>query len=68
MREYVRDRAGRTLGWYEDNGVSGKIAVRDASGRWLASYDQRRDETRDAAGRLVGRGNLLASFLVQPRR
>ena len=30
-REIVRDRAGKVLGWYEDNGVSGRINARDAA-------------------------------------
>ena len=62
-REYVRDRAGRTLGSYEDNGVSGRIEARDAAGRRLGYYDKRANETRDAAGRLIGKGNLLPALL-----
>jgi hypothetical protein len=34
-REIVRNRAGRVIGWYEENRVSGRIDVRDAGGRWL---------------------------------
>jgi hypothetical protein len=38
-REIVRDRAGKVLGWYEDNDVSGRINARDSAGRWLGYYD-----------------------------
>jgi hypothetical protein len=65
-REIVRDRAGKVLGWYEDNGVSGRINARDASGRWLGYYDKKLNETRDAAGRLIARGNVLPSLVFWP--
>ncbi|ANY77304.1 hypothetical protein BB934_02925 [Microvirga ossetica] len=62
-REVLRDPAGRVIGSYEDNAVSGRITARDASGRWLGYYDTRRDETRDAAGRFLAKGNVLASLI-----
>jgi hypothetical protein len=66
-RELVRDRAGRLLGWYESNGVSGRIDARDASGRWLGYYDKKLDETRDAGGRLLAKGNVVASLIFRPQ-
>lgn len=45
-REVLRDRSGRVLGYYEDNGVSGRITARDAAGRFL------------------GRGKILASLIL----
>jgi hypothetical protein len=65
-REIVRDRAGRVLGWYEDNRVSGRIDVRDASGKWVGFYDKRLNETRDAAGHLLAKGNVLPSLIFRP--
>ena len=43
-RETVRDRAGRVLGWYESNGISGRIDARDSAGRWLGYYDKKLNE------------------------
>ncbi|WP_046861608.1 hypothetical protein [Microvirga massiliensis] len=65
-REYVRDRTGWMLGSYEGNGISGRIGARDAAGRRLGFYDERTDETRDATGRLIGRGNLLPALVFRP--
>jgi hypothetical protein len=65
-REIVRDRAGRVLGWYEDNGISGRSNARDANGKWVGCYDKRLNETRDAAGRLLAKGNVLPSLIFRP--
>jgi hypothetical protein len=65
-REIVRDRAGRVLGWYEDNGVSGRINALDASGRLAGYYDKKLNETRDAGGRLLAKGNVLPSLVFRP--
>ena len=40
-REIVRDRAGKVLGWFEDNGISGRIDARDSGGRWIGYYDKK---------------------------
>jgi|SRR4051794_21789805 hypothetical protein len=60
LREYVRDRAGRVLGYIEDMAVGNRIEARDLNGRVQAYYDKRADETRLPDGRVVGRGNLPA--------
>ena len=65
-REYVRNRAGRILGSYEDNGISGRIEARDATSRRLGYYDRRANETRDVSGRLIGNGNLLPALVFRP--
>jgi hypothetical protein len=65
-REIIRDRAGRVLGWVESNNVSGRIDARDVTGRWLGYFDQKLNETRDAAGRLIARGNVLPSLIFRP--
>jgi hypothetical protein len=65
MREYVRDPAGRTLGFIEDIGVGTRIEARDVSGRLLAYYDKHLNQTLHPNGRVVGGGNLLPAFLVR---
>jgi hypothetical protein len=64
-REVVRDRAGRVQGWYESNGVLGRIDACDSAGRWLGYYDKRLNETRDAGGRLLAKGNVLPSLVFR---
>jgi hypothetical protein len=64
-REIVRDRAGKVLGWYEDNDVSGRINARDSAGRWLGYYDKNLNETRDAGGRPLAKGNVLPSLIFR---
>ena len=64
MREYVRDPAGRTLGFIEDTGGT-RVEARDGAGRLLAYYDKQLNQTRHPDGRVVGRGNLLPAFLVR---
>ena len=41
----------------------GRTELVDASGRLRGTYDARTDETRDATGRLIGRGDLLSRLL-----
>lgn len=43
--------------------VPAREVLRDGRGTVLGSYDARSDTTRDAAGRLVGRGYLLPMLL-----
>lgn len=62
MRDYLRDNAGRLIGWREDGPV-GRTNGRDSAGRFVGWYDVKRNETRDKAGRLVGRGDLLVSLI-----
>jgi YD repeat-containing protein len=59
MREYLRDYAGRLVGWRED-GPSQRINGRDSAGRLVGWFDSNRNETRDANGRLIGQGDLLS--------
>jgi hypothetical protein len=42
--------------------------LRDHRGVVLGIYDGRRDETRDAHGRVIGRGNLLGTLLTMEGR
>ncbi|WP_230534165.1 hypothetical protein [Microvirga roseola] len=63
-REYLRDPSGRVLGSLEDNSVSGRIEARDAAGRRLGYYDKKLNETRDAAGHLISKGNVLPGLVL----
>lgn len=61
-RTELRNRAGTLLGWREDQ--RGRVEGRDRTGRLVGWYDPRRGETRDNAGVLRGRGDLLASLIT----
>jgi hypothetical protein len=58
----LRDRTGHLLGKIKTLS-SGKLEIRDSSGRLKGTYDPKANETRDNNGRLVGKGNLLSSLL-----
>lgn len=62
MRQELRDRSGWLVGWREQSG--NRIDGRSHAGRLVGWYDPHRDETRDYAGRLVGRGDLLAALIT----
>ena len=64
MRQTIRDRHGHVLGTIEQQSLTGRSLARNAHGVIVAVYDERSNTTRDAHGVLVGRGNLLAAFLV----
>ena len=57
----LRDKSGKLLGKIKE--VGGKLEIRDSTGRLKGKYDPKTNETRDDAGRLVGKGNLLAALL-----
>lgn len=65
MRQYLRDSNGKLIGWREV-GMVGRVNGRDNAGRLVSWFDPARDETRDANGRLVGRGDQLLSLLNRP--
>lgn len=58
-QQELRDKSGRLLGKIEANGQ--RQTLRDAGGKLLGTFDGM--QTRDAQGRLIGNGNLLASLL-----
>ena len=62
MDQTLRDRSGRLLGRIKDKG--NVLELRGANGRLLGRYYIKENRTRDAAGRLVGQGNLL-SYLIK---
>jgi hypothetical protein len=60
----LRDPKGRLLGTIRTR-LDGTLEVRDPIGRLRGSYSPRRNETRDALGRLLGFGNLLAALIIE---
>ena len=67
QREDLRDHRGTIIGRVERQNLTGRMIVRDHRGIVLGSYDPRSNETRNARGQLVGRGNLLSVLLVGGR-
>ena len=59
----LRDPHGKLLGKIR-SASSGKLEGRDATGRLKGSYDPKSDTTRDATGKLVGKGNLLSMLVT----
>lgn len=62
MRQELRNRLGRPLGWLDNRGD--RIEGRDRLGRLVGWYSSREDQTRDRLGRIVGRGNLLSALIL----
>jgi hypothetical protein len=58
MKRDIRDNIGRLIGTISER--AGRYEARDAGGRLKGTYDPRRDETRDAVGRLLSRGDTLS--------
>ena len=65
--EVLRDHRGTVIGRLESQRLTGKLIARDARGVMLGSYDPRLNETRDARGRVIGRGNVLGTLIVRVR-
>ena len=59
----LRDEKGRLLGKIKELS-SGKHEARNAKGSFCGTYDPKTNETRDARGRLVGKGDHLARLIV----
>ena len=65
--EVLRDHRGTIIGTVEPQRLTGKLVARDARGVLLGSFNPRLNETRDARGRVIGRGNLLGALLLRER-
>jgi len=57
----LRDNHGKLLGKIKES--SGKLEIRDAHGALKGKYDPKANETRDAHGKLVAKGNMLTTLL-----
>ena len=62
VNQILRDHRGHVVGMMETK-TSGIVDARDANGRYLGTYDPHSNITRDAQGRAIGTGNLLASLI-----
>ena len=58
----LRNASAQVLGTIETTS-SGVQELRNARRQLLGSYDPRTNQTRDAAGRFIGTGNLLTTLL-----
>ena len=63
--EILRDRRGVVIGRLEHQRLTGRIVARDARGVVVGRYDERENLTRNASGRVIGQGNLLAALLLR---
>lgn len=64
MKRELRDRMNRLIGTISAK-ANGQFEGRDYMGRLKGTYDPQRDETRDVMGRLVGKGDHLASLISE---
>ena len=60
--QLLRNRSGQVVGKITTKS-DGKQEIRNSSGQIRGSYDPKRDETKDHMGKLVGKGNLLATLI-----
>jgi hypothetical protein len=60
--QVLRDRQNRIIATIKTR-HDGKLEGRDPRNKLVGTYDPKRDETRDAKNRVVGKGNLLATLL-----
>lgn len=65
MRQEYRDRDGKLRGWRHQSGR--RIFGRVHTGALVGWYDTVTNETRDQAGKLVGKGDMLAALIVMER-
>lgn len=59
--QVLRDKSGKLLGRIKEAG--GNLELRDAKGILVGRYYPKHNTTRDKAGKLIGRGNLLTMLL-----
>jgi hypothetical protein len=64
-REVLRDHRGTIIGTLEPQSPTGKVVAHSPRGVVVGVYDPRSNETRDARGRVIKRGNLLGALLLR---
>ena len=62
MKTTLRDSGGKILGYIQEV-FPYRHELHNAGGKTLGFYNPHTDRTFTASGRLVGKGNLLASLL-----
>jgi hypothetical protein len=60
MREIVKDRSGKTVGYKVKCGS--QTIVQDASGKTLGRHDENTDKTLDRSGRVVYDGDQTSAL------
>ncbi len=61
-RQTLRDANFRVIG-YIDTDSSGKQTIKDGNFTECGYFDPKTNETKDAASRVVGKGNFVAALL-----
>ena len=61
-RQILRDANFRVIG-YIDTDPSGKQTIKDGNFTECGYFDPRTNQTKDAASRVVGKGNFVAALL-----
>ena len=56
MRETIRDGKLKIIG-YRESGTGNREVLRDKTGRILGRYETDTGVTRDASGKIIGRGS-----------
>lgn len=65
MNSELRDKNGKLLGKRSDL-YDGRTQGRDANGQLKGTYDPKQNTTRDANGRLIGKGDHLTGLITGP--
>ena len=61
-REYLKDTCNRILGWKIT--IGNKVYGYERNGKQVGYYDLFFKDTKDVCGRLIGRGDLLATLII----
>lgn len=60
-RKDIKDSRGHIIGWIKTE--SSQITIHDSKGHQLGKYNPRMDQTTNARGSFVGKGNQLTMLL-----
>lgn len=66
QEQTIRDFYGRILGFIETDAQGNKVA-RDFYRRIVGRYDKNRDVTTDFYGRVVAKGDIVASLIYSSK-
>lgn len=66
-RQDLRDRNNNLIG-YINTRSDGTQEGRDKNNNLKGSFNPKSNETRDVHNRLVGKGNMLSSLIIDPLR
>lgn len=62
--EVLRDFYNRIIGYIETDSITGDKVGRDFYNRIIGYYKKNLNQTTDFYGRIVGKGDILASLIV----